>query len=294
MEEIRTMAIAQLPFGHTGHLSSRTLFGGAALSRASQAEADQALEVLLTYGVNHIDVAASYGDAELRIAPWLAQHRDQFFVATKTGARRAKEAREELHRSLERMGTDHVDLWQFHNLADPIEWDTALSPGGAIEAAIAAKQEGLVKAIGITGHGLQIAATHRRSLDRYPFDAVLAPYNAITMRNPYYAEQFNALAMTCATRGIALQTIKSIAYRPWMGRDRTTSTWYEPLTEQADIDLAVHWALSRPNIFLNTVGDLQLLPKVLDAAARFESVTPPDDAAMGALIDRLGFVPLFV
>ncbi len=288
------MAIAQLPFGRTGHLSSRTLFGGAALSRASQAEADQALEVLLTYGVNHIDVAASYGDAELRIAPWLAQHRDQFFVATKTGARRAKEAREELHRSLERMGTDHVDLWQFHNLADPIEWDTALSPGGAIEAAIAAKQEGLVKAIGITGHGLQIAATHRRSLDRYPFDAVLAPYNAITMRNAYYAEQFNALAATCATRGIALQTIKSIAYRPWMGRARTTSTWYEPLTDQADIDLAVHWALSRPNIFLNTVGDLQLLPKVLDAAARFASASPPDDAAMGALIDRLGFVPLFV
>jgi len=286
------MAIAQLAFGRTGHMSTRTIFGGASLADVSQAEAESALQSLLDYGVNHIDVAASYGDAELRIAPWLAQDRDRFFVATKTGKRAAQEAREELHRSLERMQTDHVDLWQLHNLADPIDWDIALSPGGAIEAAIEAKQQGLVRAIGVTGHGLQIAATHRRSLERFDFDSVLLPYNFITMQNAYYAEQFEALLATCQQRDIAMQTIKSIAYRPWMGREHTHSVWYEPLTEQQDIDLAVHWALSRPGIFLNTVGDLKLLPKVLDAASRFQA--GPTDQEMQALMDRLGFVSLFV
>ncbi|HKD77593.1 MAG TPA: aldo/keto reductase, partial [Ktedonobacterales bacterium] len=228
----------------------------------------------------------------LRIAPWLAQDRGRFFVATKTGKRGAQEAREELQRSLDRMQTDHVDLWQLHNLADPIDWDIALSPGGAIEAAIEAKQQGLVRAIGVTGHGLQIAATHRRSLERFDFDSVLLPYNFITMQNAYYAEQFEALLATCQQRDIAMQTIKSIAYRPWMGREHTHSVWYEPLTEQQDIDLAVHWALSRPGIFLNTVGDLKLLPKVLDAASRFQA--GPTDQEMQALMDRLGFVSLFV
>src|SRR5579859_6785155 len=187
------MAIATLPFGRAGHVSTRTIFGAASLSQVTQKEADQALEVLLAFGVNHIDVAASYGDAELRIAPWLERHPGQFFVATKTGERTAEKAREELHRSLERMRVDHVDLWQLHNLADPIEWDTALSPGGVIEAAVEAKQQGLVRAIGVTGHGLQIAATHRRSLERFDFDSVLLPYNYVTMRKPYYAENFNAL-----------------------------------------------------------------------------------------------------
>src|ERR1700759_3035942 len=194
------MTISTLPFGRSGHQSTRTLFGAAALGSVTQAEADQTLEVLLRYGVNHIDVAASYGEAELRIAPWLAQHRKHFYVATKTGARTAPEAREELHRSLERMQTDYVDLWQFHNLADPIEWDIALSPGGVLEAAIEAKKQGLIRAIGVTGHGLQIAARPRRSLERFDFDSVLLPYNYITMRNPYYAEQFNALLATCRER----------------------------------------------------------------------------------------------
>src|SRR5947209_7862823 len=190
------MAIATQPFGRSGHMSTRTIFGAASLSAVTQEEADRTLEVLLQYGVNHIDVAASYGDAELRIAPWLAQHRSHFYLATKTDARTAKEAREELHRSLERMDVNYVDLWQLHNLVDPIEWDTALSPGGALEAAIEAKSQGLVRAIGITGHGSQIAATHRRSLERFDFDTVLLPYNYITMQNPYYAENFNALVLT--------------------------------------------------------------------------------------------------
>lgn len=289
------MPIPTLPFGRSGHQSTRTIFGAAALSNVTQAEADRALEVLLRYGVNHIDVASSYGDAELRIAPWLKQHRDQFYLATKSDARTAKEAKEELHRSLERMGVDSVDLWQLHSLADPIEWDTALSPGGAIEAAVEAKQEGLIRAIGVTGHGLQIAATHRRSLERFDFDAVLLPYNYLTMQSPYYAANFDALLATCQQRNVAVQTIKSIALRPWMGRPHTRAVWYEPLEDQADIDLAVHWVLKRPGIFLNTVGDINLLPRVLDAADRFDpQQSGPTDDEMAALVARVGAEPLFV
>lgn len=286
------MAIPRLAFGRSGHTSSRTLFGAAALGSVTQKEADETLEVLLRYGVNHIDVAAGYGDAELRIAPWLKHHRAEFYLATKTGQRKAAGAREELHRSLERMQVDYVDLWQLHNLADPIEWDIALSPGGALEAAIEARQQGLVRAIGVTGHGLQIAAAHRRSLERFDFDSVLLPYNYITLRNPYYAEQFNALLTTCQERNVAVQTIKSIAYKPWWGRQRVHATWYEPLTEQPDIDLAVHWALKQPGIFLNAVGDIHILPRVLDAASRFEN--GPADEEMEALMIRSGMQPLFV
>jgi aryl-alcohol dehydrogenase-like predicted oxidoreductase len=288
------MAIAALPFGRSGHESTRTIFGAAALAHVTQDEADRALEVLLRYSINHIDVAASYGDAELRIAPWLERHRDQFFVATKTGRRSAAGAREELQRSLERMRIASVDLWQLHNLSDPIEWDEALSPGGALEAAIEARQQGLVRHIGVTGHGLQIAATHRRSLERFDFDAVLLPYNYVTLQNDYYRANFEALLATCTQRNVAVQTIKSIAYRPWMGRSHTQTTWYEPLTEQHDIDLAVHWILKRPGIFLNTVGDLGLLPKVLDAASRFQADTAPTDEQLQGLVARIGAEPLFV
>ncbi|HLZ20987.1 MAG TPA: aldo/keto reductase [Ktedonobacterales bacterium] len=288
------MAIATLPFGRAGHVSTRTIFGAASLSQVTQKEADQALEVLLAFGVNHIDVAASYGDAELRIAPWLERHRDHFFVATKTGQRTAARAREELQRSLDRMRIPSVDLWQLHNLVDPIEWDEALSPGGALEAAVEAKRQGLVRAIGVTGHGLQVAAAHRRSLERFDFDSVLLPYNYLTMRTDYYATNFESLSETCTSRNVAVQTIKSIAYRPWMGRTHTQATWYEPLTDQRDIDLAVHWALKRPGIFLNTVGDLGLLPKVLDAASRFQEDSAPTDEQIRALIARIGAEPLFV
>jgi predicted aldo/keto reductase-like oxidoreductase len=190
------------------------------------------------------------------------------------------------------MGVDHVDLWQLHALADPIEWDTALSPGGALEAALEAREQGLIRWIGVTGHGSQIAATHRRSLERFDFDSVLLPYNFVTLQNPYYAENFDALYETCRERRIAVQTIKSIALRPWAGRPHTRATWYEPLEQQDDIDLAVWWALGRPGVFLDSVGDVDLLPRVLDAASRFTG--PPDDAAMSALADRTAADPLFV
>ena len=286
------MAVARADFGRTGHKSSRTLFGAASLSSVTQAAADRTLEVLLKHDVNHIDTAASYGEAELRIAPWLKREPGRFFLATKTGQRSAKGAREELHRSLDRLGVDHVDLWQLHNLADPIEWDDALSPGGVVEAAVEAREQGLIKWIGVTGHGAQIAANHRRSLARFDFDSVLLPYNYVTMQLPYYAENFEALARECAQRNVAVQTIKSIAAKPWLGRERTRTTWYEPLEAQADIDLAVWWVLGRPGVFLNTAGDIDLLPRVLDAAERFEK--RPTDSEMAAMLDRARAQPLFV
>jgi aryl-alcohol dehydrogenase-like predicted oxidoreductase len=286
------MPIPLLPFGRTGHQSTRIIFGAAALGRVSQDVADRSLDVLLEHEINHIDVAASYGDAELRVAPWLKRHPNRFFVATKTGKRRADEAREELKRSLDRLQVERIDLWQLHNLSDPIEWDTALSPGGVIDAAVEAREQGLVRFIGVTGHGAQIAANHRRSLRRFDFDSVLLPYNFLTLQSPYYHENFHALKATCQERNAAVQTIKSLAYRPWSGRERTNSTWYQPLQDQAEIDTAVHWAMGEPGIFVISSGDVNLLPKILDAAERFD--TRPSDAAMQQMVDQLQMEPLFV
>jgi aryl-alcohol dehydrogenase-like predicted oxidoreductase len=283
--------IERIPFGSTGHESTRTIFGAAALGSVSQAEADATLELLLEHGVNHIDTAASYGDSELRVAPWLVRHPDRFFLATKTGEREYKGAREEIRRSLDRLGVDRIDLLQLHNLVDVIEWEFALREGGALDAAVEARDEGIVRFIGVTGHGLTVARMHLRSLERFPFDSVLLPYSYIQIGNDDYADDFEALATVCGERGVAVQTIKSISLAPWDGRTQTAATWYEPLREQADIDLAVHWVLSRPAVFLNTAGDIALLPKVLDAARRFES--RPSDEALEELTARRKLVPLF-
>jgi aryl-alcohol dehydrogenase-like predicted oxidoreductase len=284
--------IPRVPFGSTGHDSSRVVFGAAALGSVSKGDADRALELLLEHGVNHLDVAAGYGDAELRIAPWLSRHPGEFFLATKTDQRSYRGAREQIRRSLDRLGVDSVDLIQLHNLVDVIEWDTALSGDGALEAAIEAREEGLVRFIGVTGHGLSVPEVHRRSLERFAFDSVLAPYNWVQMQDPRYAETFEALAAVCAERGVALQTIKSLARRRWDGRPHTASTWYEPLREQADVDAAVHWVLGRPEAFLLTTGDVDLLPRLLDAAERFER--RPSDDDMAALAARASAEPLFV
>ena len=283
--------IAKAPFGKTGHESTRTIFGAASLGSVTQAEADRTLELILERGVNHVDTAASYGDSELRLAPWLARHRDSVFLATKTGQRDRAGAREEIHRSLERLGVDHVDLLQLHNLVDVIEWETALREGGALEAAVEARDEGLVRFIGVTGHGLTVARMHLRSLERFAFDSVLLPYNYAQLRDDVYASDFEALTAVCAERDVAVQTIKAISLAPWNGREQTAATWYEPLREQDDIDLAVHWVLGRPGVFLNTVGDVALLPKVLDAAGRFES--RPSTDLMEGLAARRSLVPLF-
>jgi aryl-alcohol dehydrogenase-like predicted oxidoreductase len=284
--------IETLAFGRSGHMSTRTLFGAAALSSVTQDEADRTLEVLQQYGVNHIDVAASYGDAELRVGPWMDRYRDQFFLATKTGDRTYQEAKDSIHRSLERLRTDHVDLIQFHNLVDPIERDQVFAPGGALEAAVEARAQGLVRHIGVTGHGIAIPGMHRRSLAQYDLDSVLLPYNFVTMRNSYYADEFEALLATCRERDVAVQTIKSIARRPWGEQTHTRATWYAPLEDQADIDRAVWWVLGRPGVFLNTVGDIHVLPKVLDAASRYEA--RPSDAEMAATMEQTQTEPLFV
>lgn len=283
--------IATQVFGRTGHMSTRAIFGAAALGGVTQAEADRTLELLLQYGVNHIDTAASYGEAELRIGPWMAEHRKNLFLATKTGERTYQAARDEIHRSLDKLRVSSFDLIQLHNLVDPQEWQTALGPGGALEAAIEAREQGLVRFIGVTGHGLTVARQHRLSLERFDFDTVLLPYSYILMHNPQYAADFEALADLCAQRNVPMQTIKSITRAPWGDRERNTATWYEPLSRQEDIDKAVHWVLGTRPVFLNTVGDIYVLPKVLDAVSRFERT--PSVLEMDALLAERDMAPLF-
>src|SRR3954467_4490087 len=282
--------IERAPFGATGHESSRVIFGAAALGSVSKAEADTALQHLLEHGINHIDVAAGYGDAELRIATWRKEH--DFSIATKTGERTYAAAREQIRRSLDRLGVDQVDSIQLHNLVDIIEGDSALGADGALEACIEAREEGLVRFIGVTGHGLSVPEVHRRSLERFPFDSVLCPYNWVQMQDERYADRFEALAAVCAERRVALQTIKSLARRRWDGRAATAATWYEPLREQDEIDLAVHWVLGRPDAFLLTTGDVEILPLLLDAAERFDR--RPSDSEMADLAARQEATPLFV
>ncbi|MDQ3654621.1 MAG: aldo/keto reductase [Chloroflexota bacterium] len=280
------------PFGRTNHESTRIIFGAAALSAVSQDEADRTIELMLQHGINHIDVAASYGEAEDRLGPWLKDHRDEVFLATKTGERTSQPAYDQIRRSLERMQVDNIDLIQLHNLAEEDEWEVALGAGGALEAAVRARDEGLVKFIGVTGHGVGIADMHKRSLARFDFDSVLLPYNYPMMQNPQYAADFESLATICLERNVAFQTIKAITKAPWGDRPHTTSTWYEPLQDQAAIDQAVAWVLGRPGVFLNTVGDIHILPMVLDAAERFE--TRPTDQEMRDLVEQWQAEPLFV
>jgi aryl-alcohol dehydrogenase-like predicted oxidoreductase len=284
--------IERRPFGRTGHASTVTLFGAAALARVDQAEADRTLDVLLRYGVNHIDTAPRYGDAELRIGPWMARHRKDFFLATKTAARTRADAREDIHRSLDRLRVDHVDLLQLHALGHPDDWEQAMGPGGALEALIEAREQRLVRFLGVTGHGWTIAAMHRRSLARFDFDSVLLPYNFLLAQNERYRRNFEDLLALCRERDVAVQVIKSIARGPWATSERTHATWYQPLEAQADIDRAVHWALAVPGIFLNTVGDVYALPMFLDAARRFGGHRPSDDV-MAAMLDARRMTSLF-
>ena len=284
--------IVKQAFGRTGHLSSRILLGAAAFSESNQAEADAAIELAMSYGVNHVDVAASYGEAELRVGSWIARHGRPFFLATKTGERTAEKAREEIHHSLERLQVDHVDLLQLHNLVDPLEWETALGPGGALEAALKAREQGLVRFIGITGHGLTAPAMHINALERFDFDSVLLPFSYLMAQNEQYLSDFLKLMSLCQTRNVAMQTIKSIVHRPWEDRHaQNRNTWYRPLENQADIELAVHWVLGHSGLFLNTVGDVHVLPKVIYAADRF--AFPPTDDEMEALVDKLEMKSLF-
>ena len=287
-----TSAIPTLPFGRTGHVSTRVLFGAAALGDVSQEQADETMELILGYGINHIDTARSYGEAEVRLGPWMETHRDRFFLATKTGERTRDGAQREIGESLERLRTDRVDLIQLHNLVEPGEWETAFAPGGALEAVVEAKEQGLVTHIGVTGHGVTVAAQHLKALERYPFDSVLLPYNFAMSGNTAYLADFERLVEVCAERDVAVQTIKSITRAPWGDRQQTATTWYEPLTDQAAIDTAVAWVLGRDGLFLNTVGDVTILPKVLEAATKVTE--RPGTEAMRSLEESFGLEPLFV
>jgi aryl-alcohol dehydrogenase-like predicted oxidoreductase len=284
--------IIKSQFGKTGHQSSRTLFGAAALWSVPQAEADRALEVLFKYDVNHIDVAASYGDAELRLGPWMEKYRSEFFLASKTGERTYDKAREEIRRSLDRLRTDHLDLIQLHAVTEDEELEIALGPGGALEAAIEARAEGLARFIGITSHTLYAPVIHMRALERFEFDSVLLPFNYPMMQIPQYAEGFKRLAARCKERGVAMQTIKSICRRPWQeNAGHFSSCWYEPLTGQDSIGKAVAYVFGQPQLFLNTAGDIHLLPEVLEAAGKYSEA--PSDTEMKELAVSQEMVPLW-
>ena len=284
--------IEKMPFGRTGHQSSRAIFGAAALGRVSQEKADAVLETALSFGLNHIDTAASYGDSELRLAPFLKRHRDGVFLASKTGDRTYQDARASIHSSLERLGVERLDLIQLHNLVDEDEWNTALGDGGALEAAVEARDKGLVRFIGVTGHGSRVAEMHLKSLDRFPFDSVLLPYNFTMNSQPDYAADFEELYKVCQQRGVAIQTIKSIARRRWQGEDGPRYSWYEPLRDPAAIRRAVRYVLVRPGLFLNTSSDATLLRQTLDAADSEQQPVPDD--ALDQDVAQHEMEPLFV
>src|SRR5580658_6951216 len=259
--------IDRAPFGRTGHNSSRVIFGAAALGSMRQERADQVLATLLELGVNHIDTAASYGDSELRIGPWMPAHRERFFLATKTGERSGDGARASLERSLSRLGVDSVDLIQLHNLVEPEEFEVAHGPGGAVEALARARDEGLVKAIGVTGHGLRIPRMHLASLERFDFDSVLFPYNFKLRQIEEYRRDTDELIELCGERQVATQTIKSIARRRWPEpRPSDRRSWYQPLEDEAALSRAVRYVLSEPGLFVNSSSDFRLLGEVLAAA----------------------------
>jgi aryl-alcohol dehydrogenase-like predicted oxidoreductase len=284
--------IETLAFGKTGHHSTRVIFGAAALGGMKQDRADRVLEILLQYGINHIDTAASYGESELRIGPWMREHRERFFLATKTGDRSYEGARASLHRSLERLRVDHVDLIQMHNLVDETEWHTATGPRGALEALAEAREQGLCRFIGVTGHGTRAGAMHRRSLERFAFDSVLFPYNFTMMNIPSYAADVEALLQICRERGVATQTIKSAARRRWQSDDVRKFSWYEPLRERDALRRAVHFVLSRPGLFLNSSSDATILGEILEAAST--PAAEPERAEMEADVARYAMQPLFI
>ena len=282
------------PFGRTGHDSSLALFGGAAFKPDStEADAGRVLDLLFRHGVNHVDTAHGYGggNSETLIGGWMERYRDRFFLATKTGERTAAGARAQVERSRRRLRSDTIDLIQLHSLTGEEDWAEAMGAGGALEALIEARERGWVRFIGVTGHGLAAPRMHLRSLERFPFDAVLLPMNFVLARDPGYRADFDALRAVCERRGVAVQIIKSTARRPWAGRERTRGPWYEPLAAAGDISRAVAYALSFGPAFINTMADLDLLPLVLQAAE--SPGDRPSDADMEAMAGDRAMAPIF-
>ncbi|OLS29377.1 MAG: General stress protein 69 [Candidatus Heimdallarchaeota archaeon AB_125] len=284
--------IPKIQFGRTGHSSSRIIFGAYALSNATQEEADEVLKVLLEYGINHIDTARIYGKSEERIGPWMERHRDDFFLATKTRSRQYEGAWKDLETSLNMLKVDTIDLWQMHALTNPQGWEKAMGSEGTLKAFLEARESGHVRFLGVTGHGSKVPKVHLQSLERFDFDSVLLPYNYPDMQNPKYEKNFKDLVKLCSERNVALQTIKSVAGRPWEGQPRNYNTYfYEPLVTQEAIDKAVHWAYALENSFLISAGDMKILPKVLEAANRFKK--RPTDTEMNKFIEKYGVTSIF-
>ncbi len=271
--------------GRTGHWSSVVALGTAALGKVDQATADGAIQVALGAGVNHVDVAPSYGDAELRLQPWMPRIRDRTFLGCKTRERTREAATAELHRSLERLGTDRLDLYQLHSVGKLADLDACTAAGGALEALVAAREAGLVRWLGITGHTHDAPRTHLEALRRFDFDAVMFPLNFVLWSIPRYREDAGALLAACRQRDIGVHIIKTVAKEPWGDRPKTHATWYEPFTDQATIDQAVAFVLSQPVTTLCSAGDVTVLPKVLAAAERYR---PLDAGAQAALVATAG------
>ncbi len=284
--------IEHQPFGSTGHRSSKVIFGAAALGGMSQARADATLETMLAYGLNHVDTAASYGASEDRLAPFLQDHRGDVFLATKTGERDGSGARRSLETSLERMGVDHVDMIQLHNLVEEDEWREAFSPGGAVPALFAARDAGLCRHVGITGHGLRIARMHLRSLGEAPFASVLFAYNhSLLSEFPDYAADVELLRNVCAEQGVAAQTIKSIARRRWSDPDQPHFSWYEPIDDAGARARATEYVLAEPDLFLNTSSDARLFEEILRVAAGERQEPSADQLAQDRV--EAGITPIF-
>jgi aryl-alcohol dehydrogenase-like predicted oxidoreductase len=285
--------IERIPFGRTGHQSSRVIFGAAALGSMKQDRADGVLELLLESGIDHIDTAAAYGDSELRVGAWMAKHREQFFLATKTGDRSYAGAKASIEASRRRLQSDRIDLVQLHNLVDEKQWQAVFAADGALAALCEARDAGHVRFIGVTGHGTTVARRHRESLARFAFDSVLLPYNYPMLAQSEYAIEVEALLAECRTGDVAVQTIKAIARRRWSeGASGKRFSWYEPLRDPTAIARAVHFVLARPGLFLSTTSDATLLPAILAAAA--QPIEPPSEAAMRADVAREAMAPLFV
>ncbi len=272
--------------GRTGQMSSVVAFGSAGIGRVDQDTADKAIQTALDYGVNHVDVAPSYGEAELRLRPWMPRIRDRIFLGCKTRERTRDEAKAELHRSLERLGVDRLDLYQLHSVGKLDDLDQCTGKGGALEALIEAREEGLVRWLGITGHTHDAPTTHAEALRRFDFDTLMFPLNFVLWSMPEYRRDAEALLQTCRQRDVGVHIIKTAAKDPWGDRPRTHSTWYEPFDDQATIDQAVAFNLSQPVTTLCSTGDVTILPKFLAAAERSRPLDAPAQQTLVATADR--------
>ncbi len=267
-------------FGRTGHWSTIAIFGGAALWDISQEDADKVMESVIAAGINHIDVAPSYGQAELRIGPWMPRERERFFLGCKTMERTKEGARKEMHESLKRLQTEAFDLYQCHAVTTMEELDKITMKGGALEAFVEARQEGLTRFIGITGHGVQAPQIYLEALRRFDFDSVLFPLNFVQMANPQYRESAEELITTCQARDVGTMIIKTITKGPWGEKQHTATTWYEPFDQSAEIQQAVNFALSYEVTGLCTAGDTHVLPLVIRACENFSRLNQAEREEM--------------